>query len=223
MTDTHLFISELFYSLQGESTRAGLPCAFIRLAGCNLRCRYCDSIYTWETPGEPRTLAEICKWLERYPGVMVELTGGEPLLQEGIYPLLDALLDQGRTVLLETNGSLGIERVPAGVSVILDIKCPDSGMHERTNWRNIALLAARNRKDIRDEIKFVLSSVRDFEWARAVIDRYELDRLAPLLFSPVRESLAATTLAGLILEHRLPVRLQLQLHRLIWPDRDRGA
>ncbi len=223
MTETHLFISELFYSLQGESTRAGLPCACIRLAGCNLRCRYCDSRYTWENQGEPRTLAEICKWLERYPGVMVELTGGEPLLQEGIYPLLDALLDQGRTVLLETNGSLGIERVPAGVSVILDIKCPDSGMHERTNWRNIALLAARNRKDIRDEIKFVLSSVRDFEWAKAMIGRYELDRLAPLLFSPVLESLAATTLAGLILEHRLPVRLQLQLHRLIWPDRDRGV
>ncbi len=224
MTETHLSISELFYSLQGESTRAGLPCAFIRLAGCNLRCRYCDSKYTWENPGEPRTLAGICNWLDRYPGVMVELTGGEPLLQKGIYQLLDALLDQGRTVLLETNGSLGIELVPAGVSVILDIKCPDSGMHERTDWQNIALLATRNRKGSRDEIKFVLSSIRDFEWAKAVIGRYELDRLAvPLLLSPVTESLAATTLAGLILEHRLPARLQLQLHKLLWPDLDRGV
>ena len=224
VTKTHLSISELFYSLQGESTRAGLPCAFIRLAGCNLRCRYCDSKYTWENQGEPRTLTEIGNWLDRYPGVMVELTGGEPLLQEGIYPLLDALLDRGRTVLLETNGSLGIEQVPAGVSVILDIKCPDSGMHERTDWQNIALLAARKRKGSGDEIKFVLSSVRDFEWAKAVIDRYQLDRLAvPLLFSPVPELLAATTLAGLILQHRLPVRLQLQLHRLLWPDRDRGV
>lgn len=223
VTELHLSISELFYSLQGESTRAGLPCAFVRLAGCNLRCRYCDSKYTWENPGEPRTLAGICNWLDRYPGVMVELTGGEPLLQEGIYPLLDTLLDQGRTVLLETNGSLDIERVPAGVSVILDVKCPDSGMHERMDWQNIALLADRNREGVRDEIKFVLSSVRDFEWARAVIGRYELDRLVPLLFSPVLESLAATTLAGLILRHRLPVRLQLQLHRLLWPDRDRGV
>ena len=123
-----LRVSELFYSIQGESTRAGLPCLFIRLAGCNLRCSYCDARYTWEDAGTPMESADILAWVERYPGVMVEITGGEPLVQTSVYPLLQALIDAGREVLLETNGSLPLCDVPEKVGIIMDIKCPDSGM-----------------------------------------------------------------------------------------------
>ena len=223
MTDRFLAVAELFYSIQGESTRAGLPCAFIRLAGCNLRCRYCDSAYTWEYPGNRTAIAEILRWLERYPEVLVELTGGEHLRQEDIYPLLDELLARGRSVLLESNGSLPIARVPVQVGVILDLKCPDSGMAGQTDWDNIMLLAARKEHGSRDEIKFVLSSEADYVWASEVIARYRLAVLVPLLLSPVAGGLAPARLAELMLRDRLPARLQLQLHRLIWPDRDRGV
>ena len=223
MADAALAVSELFYSIQGESTRAGLPCAFIRLAGCNLRCGYCDSAYTWEEPGSSMASKEILGWLAQYPGVLVELTGGEPLLQEGIYPLLDALLAGERLVLLETNGSLRIDRVPAPVAVILDLKCPDSGMAEKMDWTNIPLLVARKNVGGRDEIKFVLSSETDYAWAREVIARYRLAEIAPLLLSPVTELLSPARLAELMLRDRLPARLQLQLHRCIWPDQHRGV
>lgn len=223
MTDRFLAVAELFYSIQGESTRAGLPCAFIRLAGCNLRCRYCDSAYTWEEPGNRIALAEILRWLEGYPEVLVELTGGEPLLQEETYPLLDELLARGRGVLVESNGSLSIARVPARAGVILDIKCPDSGMAEQTDWDNLTLLAARKEHGSSDEIKFVLSSEADYAWAREVIARYRLAALVPLLLSPVARGLAPARLAELMLRDRIPARLQLQLHRLVWPDRERGV
>ncbi|MHB8810381.1 MAG: radical SAM protein [Desulfobulbaceae bacterium] len=223
MTDRFLAVAELFYSIQGESTRAGLPCAFIRLAGCNLRCRYCDSAYTWKEPGNRTALAEILRWLEGYPEVLVELTGGEPLLQEETYPLLDALLARGRGVLVESNGSLSIARVPARAGVILDIKCPDSGMAGQTDWDNLTLLAARKEHGSSDEIKFVLSSEADYAWASEVIARYRLAALVPLLLSPVARGLAPARLAELMLRDRLPARLQLQLHRLIWPDRERGV
>lgn len=223
MTDRFLAVAELFYSIQGESTRAGLPCAFIRLAGCNLRCRYCDSAYTWEEPGNRTAIAEILRWLEGYPEVLVELTGGEPLLQEETYPLLDELLARGRGVLVESNGSLSIARVPARAGVILDIKCPDSGMAEQTDWDNLTLLAARKEHGSSDEIKFVLSSEADYAWAREVIARYRLAALVPLLLSPVARGLAPARLAELMLRDRIPARLQLQLHRLIWPDRERGV
>ena len=223
MADAALAVSELFYSIQGESTRAGLPCAFIRLAGCNLRCGYCDSAYTWEEPGSSMTGAEILGWLEQYPGILVELTGGEPLLQEGIYPLLDALLARERLVLLETNGSLPVDRVPAPVAVILDLKCPDSGMAERMDLGNIPLLAARKKAGGRDEIKFVLSSEADYAWASEIIARYRLAEIAPLLLSPMARLLSPARLAELMLRDRLPARLQLQLHRCIWPDQHRGV
>lgn len=223
MNDGSLAVSELFYSIQGESTRAGLPCAFIRLAGCNLRCRYCDSAYTWEGPGTRIAIADIMQWLGQYPGVLVELTGGEPLLQEQIYPLLDELLASGRTVLIETNGSLPVTRIPGAVSLILDLKCPGSGMAEQTDWHNLALLAKRNSSGSRDEIKFVLSSEEDYAWAREIIARHRLAGLAPLLLSPVAGLLAPARLAELMLRDRIPARLQMQLHRAIWPDRPRGV
>lgn len=223
MNDRFLAVAELFYSIQGESTRAGLPCAFIRLAGCNLRCRYCDSAYTWEEPGNRTAITEILRWLERYPGVLVELTGGEPLLQEDIYPLLDELLARGRSVLVESNGSLPIAQIPVQAAVILDLKCPDSGMAGRMDWDNIGLLAARKENGGRDEIKFVLSSEADYDWARETIGRYRLADTVSLLLSPVAGTIAPARLAELMLRDRLPARLQLQLHRIIWPDRERGV
>jgi 7-carboxy-7-deazaguanine synthase len=218
-----LNISELFYSIQGESSWAGLPCAFIRLSDCNLRCSYCDSAYTWEEPGRATPHQDILRWLGHYPGVMVEFTGGEPLLQENIYPLINTLLEEGRTVLVETNGSLSISKIPVQVSVILDIKCPDSGMDSRTDWNNLNHLSARKSKNSHDEIKFVISSERDFLWAKSVIEQYNLAAVATVLLSPVEYLLAPARLAELIMQHRLPVKIQLQLHRLLWPDKDRGV
>jgi 7-carboxy-7-deazaguanine synthase len=223
VTDPVLAVCELFYSLQGDSTRAGLPCAFVRLAGCNLRCRYCDSAYTWEEKGLALTVAEILAWLETMPGVLVEVTGGEPLLQEGVYPLLSALLALKRKMLVETNGSLPIDRVPGPVSVILDLKCPDSGMAERTDWGNLELLAARRRMGSRDEVKFVLCSESDYHWAREIIIRHRLAEFTEVLLSPVAGKLSPARLAELMLEDRMAARLQLQLHRIIWPEQERGV
>ena len=218
-----LKVSELFYSLQGESTRAGLPCLFVRLAGCNLRCVYCDARYTWEEAGTCMEWPDIFAWIERTPGVMVEITGGEPLLQAGIQPLMRALIDAGRLVLLETNGSLPLGGVPDQVAIIMDIKCPDSAMAAHNLPENLALLRERSQRGCQDEIKFVLSSEADFHWARQIVEGNRLPPSIAVLFSPVRSLLDPVALARLILEHRLPVRLQLQLHTLLWPDRPRGV
>lgn len=218
-----LLLSELFYSIQGESTWAGMPCLFLRLAGCNLRCTYCDARYSWEERAVAMTLAEILGWVAQYPGILVEITGGEPLSQAGVYPLMQALLEDGRQVLLETNGSLPLEEVPDEVHIIMDIKCPDSGMAAHNLPQNIELLRKRSQRQCRDEIKFVLSSTNDFHWARALVEQERLDQLAPVLFSPVRPLLDPADLARLLLEHRLKVRLQLQLHTLLWPGQTRGV
>ncbi len=218
-----LRVSELFYSIQGESTRAGLPCVFIRLCGCNLRCSYCDSRYTWDEEGRQMSIADICAELEQYPGIMAEITGGEPLLQEAVYPLMDALLEQGREVLLETSGSLSIARVPTAVGVILDLKCPDSGMTAHNDWSNIKLLRRRKAAGSRDELKFVLCSEEDAAWAAQVVREHRLAELLPVLFSPVIDRLAPARLADFLLRERLPVRLQFQLHTQIWPGISRGV
>ena len=218
-----LRISELFYSIQGESTRAGLPCLFVRLAGCNLRCAYCDARYTWEEAGTSMEWPDILAWTERFPGVMVEITGGEPLLQAGIQPLMRALLDAGRPVLLETNGSLPLGEVPDQVGIIMDVKCPDSGMAAHNLPENLVLLRERSLRGCQDEIKLVLSSEADFHWARKMVEENRLPPAVPVLFSPVRPLLDPAALARLILAYRLPVRLQLQLHTLLWPDRSRGV
>lgn len=223
VNDHCLDVSELFYSIQGESTRAGLPCLFIRLAGCNLRCTYCDSEYTWEEPARSLDLTEILAWTDKHPLTMVELTGGEPLLQENVYPLLKALVEKDRTVLLETNGSIAVDRVPDQVSIILDVKCPDSGMDSSMNWGNLDILFRRAAGESTDEVKFVLSSREDFFWAKDIVKKHGLDTMLPVLFSPNEEKLKASRLAGLILNHELQVRLQPQLHRILWPDAERGV
>ncbi|OGQ96019.1 MAG: radical SAM protein [Deltaproteobacteria bacterium RIFOXYD12_FULL_57_12] len=212
-----LLISELFYSIQGESSFSGLACVFFRLAGCNLRCAFCDARYTYEEPGHDLPLAEFFLFADRYPGALVEITGGEPLLQENVYPLLSGLLATGRTVLLETNGSVSLARVPAEVIKIMDLKCPESGMHDRMLLDNFQYLAAS------DEIKFVISSREDYDWAVRMIKEHDLARLTKLLFSPNKARLRPALLADWLLADQMPVRLQLQLHTLLWPDRSRGA
>ncbi|MGI6657408.1 MAG: 7-carboxy-7-deazaguanine synthase QueE [Desulfobulbus sp.] len=223
MAEGVLLLSERFYSIQGESTWVGLPCLFIRLSGCNLRCTYCDARYTWNEEGKPWSHASLLAWIDSFPGIPVEFTGGEPLIQAGVYPLMRDVLARGRTVLLETNGSLALDEVPDGVHIIMDVKCPDSGMMEHNRPENLALLRERARRGCRDEIKFVLSSEADFHWARQQVEQLGADHLLPVLFSPVQPLLPPAELARLLLAHRLPVRLQLQLHTLLWPGRDRGV
>ena len=166
---------------------------------------------------------QVLAWLEDFPGILVEITGGEPLLQEAVYPLMQQLVGSGREVLLETGGSLNIGNVPVEVGVILDLKCPGSGMENRNEWRNLDILKSRWKKGSRDEIKFVLSSEDDFTWASRIVKQYRLTEFVPVLFSPVIKQLPPDLLAGLILEEQLQVRLQLQLHTMIWPGTSRGV
>jgi len=220
-TELGLQVAECFVSLQGESTYAGLPCAFIRLSGCNLRCRYCDARYAYEETGQRQSLADLLAYVERTPRAIVELTGGEPLLQANVIPLLQALVDRGRTVLLETNGSLDLSPIPNGVRTIMDVKCPGSGMASANRLENLAILKPL------DEIKFVLSSRADYQWAVAFLNQHQLLKAGPppnpILFSAVTGELAPTELAAWILEDGLPIRLQLQLHKILWPGIGRGV
>ncbi|MBU2538592.1 MAG: radical SAM protein [Proteobacteria bacterium] len=211
-----LQLSETFYSIQGESSFAGYPCLFFRLSGCNLRCSYCDAKYTYEEPGTSTPLSTLLSEAARYPNALIEITGGEPLLQDGIYPLMDTLLAAGRTVLLETNGSISIERVPKEVVKIIDLKCPESGMSEKMDLANIDLLMPH------DEVKFVLSSRGDYDWARDMISNHRLAEKAKLILSPVIGRLKPSLLAQWLMADALPVRLQLQLHTLLWPEMKRG-
>jgi len=212
-----LQLSETFYSIQGESSFAGYPCLFFRLAGCNLRCSYCDAKYTYEEPATVTPLNTLLSEAARYPNALIEITGGEPLLQEGVYPLMAALLAAGRTVLLETNGSLSIARVPQAVVKIIDLKCPDSGMAEKMEPANLALLSPH------DEIKFVVSSRGDYDWAKAMIAEHRLAEKATLILSPVIGRLEPALLAQWLMDDALPARLQLQLHTLLWPGTKRGV
>ena len=223
MATEPLLVAELFYSIQGESTWAGLPCLFVRLAGCNLRCAYCDARYAYEEPGQAMESSGILDWIDQRPGLPVEITGGEPLCQNGVYPLFQELLARDRCVLLETNGSLPICGVPDWVHIIMDVKCPGSGMADHNLAENIEVLRDRQRRCCRDEIKFVLSSEEDFHFARKMVIQQQLDQLLPVLFSPVRREMSPTRLAELLLAHNLHVRLQLQLHTLLWPDISRGV
>jgi len=224
MPDKSLLISELFYSIQGESTHAGFPCVFIRLSGCNLRCRYCDARYTYESPHASMNLETILSFVDGYPEIMVEITGGEPLLQENVYPLMEQLLAKGRKVLLETNGSLPIDKVAPEVIVVMDIKSPGSGMAESFAMKNIALALQRNHQLPGScEIKFVLTDKNDYIWARDQVNQHCLAVLTPTLFSPAKGKLDPADLAAWILHDQLPVRLQLQLHALIWPHLTRGV
>jgi 7-carboxy-7-deazaguanine synthase len=215
-SETQLKIAELFYSIQGESSFAGYPCYFIRLADCNLRCTYCDTRYAYEEDHPLFSISRILAELDKYPGAIVEITGGEPLLQKGVYPLLEKLLADGRTVLLESNGSQSLADVPEQVVKIMDMKCPGSGMHEHMDFNNFNLLTQK------DEIKFVISSRDDYDWAVQLVAEYDLQNLATVTFSPVTSSLEPATLGGWILEDHLPARLRLQLHTILWPGKTKG-
>ena len=209
-------ITEIFFSIQGESTHVGKPCVFVRLTGCSLRCGYCDTKYSY-SGGKEMSLSEVLETVASYPTKLAEITGGEPLEQEEVYPLMRALLDKGYTVMLETGGHVPIQRVPAEVIKIIDIKTPDSGEAETFHWPNIVLAAPH------DEFKFVIVSRRDYEWSRAVVRERLTAHPNPILFSPSHEELPAKDLAAWILEDSLPVRLQLQVHKYIWGAHVRGV
>ena len=216
-------ISEIFYSIQGESSYAGFPCVFIRFSGCNLRCNYCDADYTWEE-GDSQEINTVLSAVEKYPCRLVEVTGGEPLIQKNCIELLTELVARGKTVLLESNGSIAITEVPAGVTIILDVKCPDSGSKDSFHPENINLVKQRlQSKKNSCELKFVLSSRDDYNWARDFTKKNALAGLLPVLFSPVQKRISPQDLAAWIMEDDLNVRLQLQLHTILWPGINRGV
>jgi len=212
ITETTLRVNEIFYSLQGETSTVGLPTVFVRLTGCPLRCGYCDTEYAFYE-GERRSLGNILSEVAAYSPRYVTVTGGEPLAQKSCLTLLERLCDSGYRVSLETSGAMPIQAVDRRVVVILDLKTPGSGEMSKNLYENIPCL-----KPV-DEVKFVLCNRRDYEWARWCIDDLKLDgKVADILFSPSYEELSPTDLAGWILEDKLPVRLQLQLHKLLWSD-----
>jgi len=208
--------SEIFYSIQGESSWVGSPCTFLRLWGCNLRCLWCDTKYSYEGKPIGLTLAQVLRRVESFPAQLVEITGGEPLLQEEVYPLMGELLQRGYKVLLDTNGSLDIGRVPEEVIRIIDIKPPKSGMSERTEWGNLEELRPT------DEVKFVLVDRDDYQWAKGITERYSLLRRARVIFSPANGFLSLRELAEWILRDGLKVRLGFQLQKFIWGRGTRG-
>mgnify|MGYP006195958923 CR=1 FL=1 len=211
-----LKVHEIFYSLQGESTRAGYPCVLVRLTGCQMRCVWCDSEYAFHE-GRWMSRQEVLDQVASYGCPMVELTGGEPLLQPGALPLLSELCDRGYEVLLETGGGVDVSQVDPRVRRVVDVKCPDSGEHENNRWENLDHLTGR------DELKLVIASERDYEWARDLVRRRRLDRLCPVSFSPVWGAVEPRELAEWILRDRLPVRVQLQIHKLLWGAETRGV
>jgi 7-carboxy-7-deazaguanine synthase len=202
-------VSEIFHSLQGESTRVGLPTVFVRLTGCPLRCVWCDTTYAF-TGGETMTIGAIMARIAAFDCRTVCVTGGEPLAQKACLTLLSALCDAGYSVSLETSGALDIGDVDARVSRIVDLKAPGSGEADKNRWQNLALLTPH------DELKFVLASASDYEWAVATLREHALDKRCTVLFSPVQGQLDPAQLAEWILRDHLPVRFQLQLHKLLW-------
>lgn len=207
-----LRITEIFYSLQGETSTVGLPTVFVRLTGCPLRCGYCDTEYAFYG-GERKSLDEVVAQVKALNAPWVTVTGGEPLAQRECWPLLSRLCDEGYRVSLETSGAISIEDIDPRVVVIMDLKTPGSGEVGRNLYDNI------HRLKRGDELKFVICDRRDYDWAKMRIDEYNLlDRVDNLLFSPSYGTLSATDLANWIIEDRLPVRLQLQLHKLLWND-----
>ncbi len=204
-----LKINEIFKSIQGESSHTGLPCIFVRLTGCNLRCTYCDTEYAFYE-GKDMTVAEVVKAVDNCGISLVEITGGEPLLQKEVYPLMRALLEKNYTVMLETGGSLSLEEVPQAVIKIMDLKCPGSGEEARNNYDNLSRLT------LKDEVKFVILNREDYEWCKKIMDKCEIHKKAQILFSPVYDKLDLKDLAQWVLEDNLPVRLQTQLHKVIW-------
>ncbi|OFW46525.1 MAG: 7-carboxy-7-deazaguanine synthase [Acidobacteria bacterium RIFCSPLOWO2_12_FULL_67_14b] len=212
-----LTINEIFHSIQGESTHAGRPCVFVRLTACDLRCRWCDTAYAFHE-GRKMTVDDVVADVEARGCPVVEVTGGEPLLQPDVYPLMQRLLDSGKTVLIETGGHHSIAQVPAGVIRIVDVKCPGSGESDKNDWSNLARLMPT------DEVKFVIADRADYEFAREVVQREKLEgRVAAVLFSPVHGELDPKQLAEWVIADRLAVRVQLQVHKYIWTPDTRGV
>ncbi len=209
-------VSEIFRSIQGESSYAGLPCVFIRLAGCNLRCRYCDTRYAQEA-GNAMSLDEIIQQVIHFGVDLVEITGGEPLFQQETPDLITALLKRGHKILVETNGSLDVSALPEGAVRIMDIKCPSSGENHRVMWENVWKLSAD------DEVKFVIADRLDYEWAVGIITEQLAHRPTKILLSTVYGELPPRNLVKWMLEDRLKARFQLQLHRYIWPHDAHGV
>ncbi|HEX9195285.1 MAG TPA: 7-carboxy-7-deazaguanine synthase QueE [Azonexus sp.] len=204
-----LRLTEIFFSLQGEASRAGLPTVFVRLTGCPLRCTWCDTTYSF-SGGEPASIESVLIEVAKYPARQVCVTGGEPLAQKECLPLLSALCDAGYDVSLETSGALDIATVDPRVARIMDLKAPDSGECVKNRWENLELLNSR------DEIKIVIASRGDYEWARDLLRERKLDNLCPVLLSPAQGMVDPTALADWILADGLNVRFQLQLHKLLW-------
>ncbi len=212
----HLLIHEVYRSIQGESGFAGLPCVFVRLTACDLRCVWCDTPHAF-SQGTARPLEDAVAEVLRFDCPLVEITGGEPLLQEEVFPLMTRLADAGKTVLLETSGARDVRPVDRRVHIVMDLKCPDSGECERNYWPNLEALKPS------DEIKFVIASRRDFEWAVETVNRHQLDRRFQVLFSSAFGLVGPRNLAEWTLESGLNVRMQLQLHKYIWDPQARGV
>ena len=209
-------ITEIFFSVQGESSHVGKPCVFVRLTGCSLRCEWCDTKYAFGG-GKEMTVEDVITEVERHPVRLVEITGGEPLEQESVYPLMETLLGRGHTVMLETGGHVRIDRVPMPVIKIIDVKCPDSGEGETFCAENLALVQPH------DEFKFVIASRQDYEWAREFVCRRLTGVPNTILFSPSHDQLPSKDLAEWVLADGLPVRMQLQIHKYIWGPEVRGV
>ncbi len=212
-----LTVNEIYASIQGESTWAGLRCVFVRLTACDLRCTYCDTAYAFYQ-GTRRPFDEVLEEVLSHDCPLVELTGGEPLLQKGALPLMKALCDAGRTVLIETSGAHDISKIDPRVHRIMDLKTPDSGECGRNLWSNIEHLTKR------DEVKFVIGSRVDYEWAREQVHKFDLtNRVQTVLFSPVFGKIQPVDIVNWILGDKLDVRFQLQLHKFIWDPKERGV
>jgi len=211
-----LLINEIFHSIQGESSYAGSLCVFVRLTGCNLRCAWCDTTYAFED-GQPMTLDQIIAAVEQYDCPLVEITGGEPLLQAAVLSLMTRLCDLGKTVLLETNGSQDIAPVDARVVKIVDFKCPSSGENGKNRVANVRHLGKK------DEVKFVIADRADYDWAKQITNEHRLMKRCTVLFSPAWEKMPVRALADWIISDRLPVRLQTQWHKHIWGADVRGV
>jgi len=211
-----LIINEIFFSIQGESTRIGRPCVFVRLTACDLRCSWCDTAYAFEE-GAELNLNAILQKVKEYGCNLVEITGGEPLLQENVHSLMRRLCDDGFEVMIETGGHHDIGRIDPRVKRIMDIKCPGSKMQKRNRWENTELL------NDQDEVKFVIADRADYEWAKHVLLQYQLDKRCTVLISPVFGALENRTLAEWILHDHLRVQFQLQMHKYIWDPKTRGV
>jgi 7-carboxy-7-deazaguanine synthase len=211
-----LKVNEIYYSIQGESSYTGLPCIFIRLTYCNLRCTYCDSEYTFHE-GNNMSINDILETIGQYSCKLVEVTGGEPLVQKECITLLKKLVDLDYEVLLETSGSLTIKDVPKQVINIIDFKCPSSGMKKKNHWDNINYLKPN------DEVKFIIEDREDYEWAKMKIRQYNLNKKSKILMSPSYNKIEEKEIVDWILKDNLNVKFQIQLHKIIWKDTDKGV